>query len=432
MANVVIRVENLGKRYRIGQLEPYRMLRDALVNATSASFRAVSSALHGRQASARKTPQEAYVWALRNVSFEVEKGEVVGIIGSNGAGKTTLLKVLSRVTEPTEGQAQIGGRVGSLLEVGTGFHLELTGRENIYLSGTVLGMKKGEIDRKFDEIVAFAEVGRFIDTPVKRYSSGMHVRLGFAVAAHLEPEILLVDEVLAVGDASFQKKCLGKISDVSRAGRTVLFVSHNMTAITSLCQRAIWLDEGGVRKDDTARSCVSSYLATLHGRQTTTHGRVILDNHPGRLKRMDELIHILECQLLNDNGQPTSRFMSGHEARIHIGYRMQSRITTSAVTFVCAFRNDQSQRIAYCSSEVAGSDLSKLPVKGTMECLIPRLPLFPGSYSIDLGCRVGSNWTDFVYEAVRFEVLDGGFYPTGLLPPEEGGNHLLEYTWNTL
>jgi lipopolysaccharide transport system ATP-binding protein len=200
------------------------------------------------------------IWALKDVSFEVKRGEVVGIIGRNGAGKTTLLKILSRITEPTEGYAEIRGRVGSLLEVGTGFHAELTGRENIYLSGAILGMKKTEIERKFDEIVAFAEVEKFIDTPVKHYSSGMYVRLAFAVAAHLEPEILLVDEVLAVGDAAFQKKCLGKMGDVAKEGRTVLFVSHNMAAVQNLCRKAVWLNEGGVADDGEVHKVVSQYF----------------------------------------------------------------------------------------------------------------------------------------------------------------------------
>ena len=206
------------------------------------------------------TPDDTDLWALRDVSFEVKRGEVVGIIGRNGAGKSTLLKILSRITEPTAGSAKIHGRVGSLLEVGTGFHPELTGRENIYLNGAILGMRRAEIERKFDEIVAFAEIERFLDTPVKRYSSGMYVRLAFAVAAHLEPEILLVDEVLAVGDAQFQKKCLGKMGDVAKEGRTVLFVSHNMVAVQTLCQRAFWLDSGQLKAQGEVGTIVTTYL----------------------------------------------------------------------------------------------------------------------------------------------------------------------------
>ena len=256
MSEVAIRVENLGKLYRIGQRERYKALRDTLTEAMYAPFRRLRSAF---QHSNIKRGNDSYIWALKAISLEIKHGEVVGIIGRNGAGKTTLLKILSRITEPTEGYAEICGRVGSLLEVGTGFHPELTGRENIYLNGAILGMKKAEIDRKFDEIVAFAEVERFIDTPVKHYSSGMYVRLAFAVAAHLEPEILLVDEVLAVGDAAFQKKCLGKMGEVAKGGRTVLFVSHQMNSMRKLCERCIWLDVGRIQMADATMKVVSAY-----------------------------------------------------------------------------------------------------------------------------------------------------------------------------
>src|SRR5580693_4552428 len=236
--NAIIEVEGIGKRYRIGKNVPYRTFRESLVNAAGGSMRLVREAM--RRRSARAVDEQNQVWALRDVSFKVNPGEVLGVIGRNGAGKSTLLKILSRITEPTEGRITLRGRVASLLEVGTGFHPELTGRENIFLNGAILGMARTEITRKFDEIVAFAEVDKFLDTPVKRYSSGMYVRLAFAVAAHLNPEILIVDEVLAVGDAEFQKKCLGKMKDVSdKEGRTVLFVSHNMTAVRSLCTRGI-------------------------------------------------------------------------------------------------------------------------------------------------------------------------------------------------
>ena len=261
MSNLALRVENLGKQYHIGRrLEKHRTLRDALVSGFAAPFRRAARVLRGHATGAAEWDDT--IWALKDITFEVERGETVGLIGRNGAGKSTLLKVLSRITEPTEGYAQIRGRVGSLLEVGTGFHPELTGRENIYLNGAILGMKRVEIDRKFDEIVSFAEVEKFIDTPVKHYSSGMRLRLGFAVAAHLEPEILLVDEVLAVGDASFQKRCLNKMEDVGQQGRTVIFVSHSMTAVTRLCERAILLDQGRLLKDGPSPQIVSSYLGS--------------------------------------------------------------------------------------------------------------------------------------------------------------------------
>lgn len=264
MGDVAIRVEALGKQYRIGApKQKYKTLRDSLAGAFVGPARFLRRA--GTQ-----NGRGGMIWALRDVSFDVKPGEVVGVIGRNGAGKSTLLKVLSRITEPTEGEVDIYGRVGSLLEVGTGFHLELSGRENTYLNGAILGMRKSEIDRRFDEIVAFAEVEKFIDTPVKHYSSGMYLRLAFAVAAHLEPEILLVDEVLAVGDAAFQKKCLGKMGDVAREGRTVLFVSHNMAAVRSLCSRGIVIDEGRLVLSGDVTTAIRVHQDSQAARQSET------------------------------------------------------------------------------------------------------------------------------------------------------------------
>jgi lipopolysaccharide transport system ATP-binding protein len=276
MSDIAIKCEQLSKRYRIGEQEHYKTLRDVIADTAAAPFRRLRSVFangngnaeaagssSGASSSDPGSSPSNTIWALDDVSFEVKRGEIVGLIGRNGAGKSTLLKILSRITKPTKGHAEIHGRVGSLLEVGTGFHPELTGRENIYLNGAILGMRRAEIERKFDEIVAFAEVERFIDTPVKRYSSGMYVRLAFAVAAHMETEILLVDEVLAVGDAQFQKKCLGKIGDVARHGRTVLFVSHNMSAIQLLCSRAVRLGSGRVVGQGPAREQVEDYLKVV-------------------------------------------------------------------------------------------------------------------------------------------------------------------------
>jgi len=247
MEEIAIKVVNLSKKYKIGERVPYKTLREEIIKFFKGD---------------RKKENE-YIWALKDVSLEIKRGEIVGIIGPNGAGKTTLLKILSRITEPTDGYAEVYGRVGSLLEVGVGFHPELTGRENIYLNGAMLGMSKKEIDKKFDQIVSFAEIEKFIDTPVKHYSSGMYVRLAFSVAAHLEPEILLVDEVLAVGDISFQQKCLGKMDQVTKEGRTVLFVSHNMSAIRSLCKRVIWLENGKIKKEGNANSVTIEYEETF-------------------------------------------------------------------------------------------------------------------------------------------------------------------------
>jgi len=258
MSDIAIKVEGLSKQYRIGKRAPYKTLRESLTGLATAPLRHLGLLTHPESAEG-----ETSFWALKDVSFEIKKGEAVGIIGRNGAGKSTLLKILSRITEPTEGQIRIKGRVGSLLEVGTGFHPELTGRENVYLNGAILGMARGEIAKKFDEMVAFSEVEKFLDTPVKHYSSGMYMRLAFAVAAHLEPEILVVDEVLAVGDAQFQKKCLGKMGDVAKQGRTVLFVSHNMTAVQTLCQNAIMLAKGQVCNQGPVAPVIRSYMADM-------------------------------------------------------------------------------------------------------------------------------------------------------------------------
>jgi lipopolysaccharide transport system ATP-binding protein len=264
MNDIAIRVEKIDKLYHIGRKqESYKTFRDTLADAFVSPFRRMRNQLRGQPTEASELNNT--IWALKDISFEIKKGEVLGVIGSNGAGKSTLLKILSRITEPTKGYAEIHGRVGSLLEVGTGFHGELTGRENIYLNGAILGMKRNEINKKFDEIVAFSEIDKFIDTPVKHYSSGMYLRLAFAVAAHLEPEILIIDEVLAVGDERFQKKCLNKMKDVGQEGRTVFFVSHNMNAISRLCQRAILVDKGVIVKDGPARQVVNSYLSYENG-----------------------------------------------------------------------------------------------------------------------------------------------------------------------
>ena len=294
----IVRVESLSKQYVLGSRESaYATLRESVVEAVRSPFQRIRGQNGGRN---RET-----IWALQDLSFEVAPGEVLGVIGRNGAGKSTLLKILSRITQPTTGRAELFGRVASLLEVGTGFHPELTGRENIYLNGAVLGMKRAELDRKFDQIVEFSELEKFLDTPVKRYSSGMYMRLAFAVASHLEPEILVVDEVLAVGDAQFQKRCLGKMSNVAREGRTVLFVSHNMNAVQSLCQRAIWLDEGKVVKEGTASSVVSDYLVSGNARQleevwddiATAPGNEIVRLHRIRVRPESEFsTEPLTCQ----------------------------------------------------------------------------------------------------------------------------------------
>lgn len=325
MSTLALRADGLGKSYQIGQRqERYRTIREAIVRTVAAPFRR-----------ARRSAEQQ-VWALRNASFEVERGEVLGIVGRNGAGKSTLLKILSRVTTPTEGYAELHGRVGSLLEVGTGFHPELTGRENVFLNGAILGMRRAEILRKFDEIVAFAEVDKFIDTPVKRYSSGMYLRLAFAVAAHLEPEILVVDEVLAVGDAAFQKKCMGKMESVAGAGRTILFVSHNLAAITSLCSRAILLSKGEVIAAGTATDVVSTYLSEVSGTAASV-AWATLDESPG-----SDGVKITAAKIVDEAGAPASTADIEKPLTLSISYHVSEersfRIAASFYTQgTCAF-----------------------------------------------------------------------------------------------
>lgn len=303
MSNPIIKVNNLSKRYRIGATEKgYKTFREAIVDGISAPVRNLARL---RTLTKFKDGYEAVViWALKGISFEVNEGEVLGIIGKNGTGKTTLLKILSRITEPTSGFAEIHGRVSSLLEVGTGFHPELTGRENIFLNGAILGMRKREIERKFDEIVGFSEIERFIDTPVKRYSSGMSVRLAFAVAAHLEPEILLIDEVLAVGDIAFQKKCLGKMEDVAKGGRTIILVSHNMGAIRSLCGSAIWLDNGQIAEKGAADEVVRDYEE--HQLRHFKESSYVVERNHEEVKNKD--FYFSRVEMLNEKDEHTTIF----------------------------------------------------------------------------------------------------------------------------
>lgn len=309
MNDYAIRAENLGKQYRIGRREKYRMLRDTLLDAASSTIEAIQSIGQKKNTDEVESESRPTIWALKDVNFEIQHGESVGIVGSNGAGKTTLLKILARVTAPTKGRVHLRGRVGSLLEVGTGFHPELTGRENIYLNGAILGMRRAEINRKFDEIVAFSEVEKFLDTAVKFYSSGMRVRLAFSVAAHLEPDILLVDEVLAVGDVSFQKKSLGKMEDVAQQGRTVLFVSHNMAAIRSLCRKGIYIEKGEMKYIGELDNAIDLYLKFG---EVQSQSQLRLDPDP-KLP-----IQILEASVLNNDGAPDTNLPHDQPFRVRL------------------------------------------------------------------------------------------------------------------
>jgi lipopolysaccharide transport system ATP-binding protein len=367
--DVVIRAEGLGKKYMIGHAtehERYVALRDVMARGARNLLRKTADMARGRAIVAGGTVEE--FWALRNVSFEVRRGEVLGIIGRNGAGKSTLLKILSRITEPSEGRVTVNGRVASLLEVGTGFHPELTGRENIYLNGAILGMTRAEIRRKFDEIVDFADVEKFLDTPVKRYSSGMYVRLAFAVAAHLEPEILVVDEVLAVGDAEFQKKCLGKMSEIAGGGRTVLFVSHNMAAVGMLCPRSIHVDAGAIVDIGQTPEIVSAYL-----RQR----RITSQRAEAQARKIQQgllLEHVLVVP---------SEIRSGDEAQVEIAFRALApgRIRECAILIY----SDKGVRVAIVDARESG----KLPLNYqqggfVLVSRIEALPLVEGNFTIGL------------------------------------------------
>ena len=368
-----IEVRGLAKRYRLGERAAlHGSLREALA-------RGAAKALH-RVGGGRRSSRD-WIWALDHVTFDVEPGEVLGIIGRNGAGKTTLLKLLSEITQPTEGEARVYGRVGSLLEVGTGFHPDLSGRENVFLNGAILGMKRREIRRKFDEIVGFAEVERFIDTPVKRYSSGMQLRLAFAVAAHLEPEILVVDEVLAVGDAAFQRKCLGKMGEVSGEGRTVLLVSHNMSAITSLSSRCLWLDAGRIRTSGVPTDVVSAYLTDEH--VATQPGSADLTDpalRHGVPKQTQKEILFESARLLDGEGRTTGVFFEREPMRLVLGLRSQIRATRLEV--LCKFSTLETTLVFTLTSGQLDVDVG--PGRFELPVDIPSLPLRRGAYQIDL------------------------------------------------
>ncbi len=399
--DLALRVENLGKRYRIGTRQRSDSLREAFVEALRTPRRLF------RRPTATAPASAPYIWALKDVSFEVRRGEVVGIIGRNGAGKSTLLKILSRITEPTEGRAEIYGRVGSLLEVGTGFHPELTGRENIYLNGAILGMKKAEIDRQFDEIVEFAEIEKFLDTPVKHYSSGMYVRLAFAVAAHLQPEILLVDEVLAVGDAAFQKKCLGKMGDVAKEGRTVLFVSHNMGAVNSLCSRAILLDGGHVQLDDNANQVIDKYINEV----AYTAATIPIAHRSDR--EGDGQIRFVSLHLEDSNGQMISVLRSGEDSHLVFSYECPDGLSKKNVIVSFAIKDSWGIVLLHHRTNFNNQNFYQIPPKGQFICQIPKLPLAPGEYSINIFVGINEKPCDLMEDAAKLTVEAGDFFGTG-------------------
>lgn len=414
MSETVISVENLSKRYTIGhQRNAYDGLRHRIEDAV----RNPLGWLRGRMRKRQMASEE--FWALTDVSFEVKQGEVVGIIGRNGAGKSTLLKLLSRITEPTRGRISLDGRVSSLLEVGTGFHPELTGRENIFLNGAILGMGKAEIKRKFDEIVAFSEVEQFLDTPVKRYSSGMYVRLAFAVAAHLEPEVLLIDEVLAVGDLSFQKKCLWKMGEVARGGRTVLFVSHNMDAVRTLCQRVIFFEEGRIRADGDAENVVEGYYAGL----SSGCGRQAGGRHGLTIERV---------ALKNERGEERREFCPGEDLIVEITFDARKRLEEPYILLVV----QSSKGNCFTANMLLdGHRPKQLEGKGLISCRFKSIPLLPQRYTVKMAIKA-NNGKDVIldYEDcgsfnVTADLEDYGFKGEFQTRVSEATSVVVPYEW---
>jgi lipopolysaccharide transport system ATP-binding protein len=383
-------VENLSKRYTLGERNQSTMLREVIASA----FR--------RQ----KAEDQNTLWALKNLSFEIQHGELVGIIGRNGAGKSTLLKILSRITYPSSGRIQVDGRVASLLEVGSGFHDELTGRENIYMNGSILGMKKREIDGAMDAIVAFADLGRFLDTPVKRYSSGMRMRLGFSVAAHLSPDVLFVDEVLAVGDVGFQRKCLGAIQELGENGRTVLFVSHNLAAVENLCRRAIWISDGEIKQDGESREVIRAYLSSVGnsdkgGLDLTT----IKDRKGTGAARLTKL------QILDTNGDLRHMVHSGDSVTFRLHYECKREIPN--LLFGLRIYSNLGTLITETNTHSTGLEMETSPQRGYIDVDIDFLNLMPGSYHIGVWTATVFEWHDLLENVTVLEVEGSDYYGTG-------------------
>ena len=420
-SHAMIEVENLGKQYRLGQFVgggQVNTLRDAI----SRGARGVVRRFSGREIFGGRNPES--IWALQNISFELNQGEVLGIIGRNGAGKTTLLKILSRITEPTIGRVVLRGRVASLLEVGTGFHPELTGRENVFLNGVVLGMRRTEIKEKFDEIVDFAGVERFIDTPVKRYSSGMQLRLAFAVAAHLDPEILIIDEVLAVGDASFQMKCLRKMESVSRdEGRTILFVSHNMGVVRTLCSRALLLEEGRLVGEGDLGEQIARYLGTTDDSTGATDLSIRTD------RGGDGRVRILRSRIFDLERRELSTVLSGQDIRMDFSHTAPG--SAGRQQWALSLFNRRGEKICHLDSEDSGCDLPLLTEFGTISVLLHRTPLPPGVYTGDVRLTIDGVVADYIQRAFSFRVEPGDFFGRGRVTPSHEELVYLDHSWKS-
>jgi lipopolysaccharide transport system ATP-binding protein len=405
MPDVTIRVRGLGKRFRRGAQKQGRLI----------------------EWLRRQKAYERF-WALRDVTFDVKQGEMLGVIGLNGAGKSTLLRIISRITRPTEGRVEVSGRVGSLLDVGTGFHPELTGRENVFLNGTVLGIPKKVIKAEFERIVDFAEVEDFIDTPLKYYSSGMRIRLGMSVALNLPHGIMLVDEVLSVGDASFREKCLDSITAVTRSGRTVVFVGHNMEMISSTCDRSIWLEKGHLRAEGPAPEIVQEYQEQAIQKSRMRKGVLSLE---GRASHgSEDGLWFTHVRLLDADGGSVPAFRTGQSVRIALGYELDHRSRPRDVSVAITVFGHSRVAVAHCENSVTGGVFERLPPVGEFVCQIDDLPLMPGRYGLGLKCRTGETVIHSVPHAGSFVVLEGDYYGTGVLPAPGSGTTLLDYRWS--
>lgn len=415
----VIEIERVWKRYRLGVIGYGTLSQD--LQSWWYKFRGLDDPNCSLEKVDQSQVEGGVFWALKDINLEIKKGEIVGIVGSNGAGKSTLLKVLSRVTAPTRGEIRVKGRIASLLEVGTGFHPELTGRENVYLNGAILGMTKKEINRKFDEIVDFSSVGKFVDTPVKRYSSGMRVRLGFAVAAHLDPEILVVDEVLAVGDADFQRKCLGKMKDIAGDGRTVLFVSHNMASIQSLCSRAVLLKGGVVEEVGEVYSIVNRYLSS---------GSVSFDV----FHRLDDKVPAkkiwISSAYFRSDGKEANVTYCGALVEFVIEYIASAE--NYKFTFFIGIYNSIGEKVLHLGTDYdKKSRILLSESKGKVKCKIKQFPLVPGTYSVNLSLHLNGKPYDRVKRAFSFSVENGDFFGTGKLPSVSQNKFLVKQCWGS-
>ena len=423
MSETVIRVEDLGKRFRIGLRAPHHRLSELITDFGKACLR-LPQRIAGdvQQASVTHEKDAGEFWALKEINFDVQRGDVVGIIGRNGAGKSTLLKLLARITEPTTGRFGLRGRVGSLLEIGTGFHPELTGRENIFLSGTILGMTRRAVATHFDEIAAFAEIDEFLDTPVKRYSSGMRVRLGFAVAAYLNPEILIVDEVLAVGDAEFQKKCLGKMGTFAESGRTVLFVSHDLNAINSLCTSALLLDHGRIVQRGATADIITRYRESIELHQKVPLRSRTDRSGSGRLR-------FVQLDICGPSpSDPTIR--TGRQCSFELTYAFPGDEIPDDVHFAVTIADSLGNPLLTCATFHKGVDFTGLDQKGRVRCTIPELPLAPGSYSVHVAATVRRERADLVENVAGFTVHEEDYFGTGRIPKQEKhGCFVVDHDW---